>query len=31
VQRAFESMNASMEQRDSTLRETIQALGARSS
>ena len=30
VQRAFEAMSSSMEQRDSTLRDTIQALGARS-
>jgi flagellar basal-body rod protein FlgF len=31
VQRAFEAMSSNMEQRDSTLRDTIQALGARSS
>ena len=31
VQRAFEAMSSGMEQRDSTLRDTIQALGARSS
>lgn len=30
VQRAFEAMSSGMEQRDSTLRDTIQALGARS-
>ena len=30
VQRAFEAMSASLEQRDSALRETIQSLGARS-
>jgi flagellar basal-body rod protein FlgF len=29
VQRAFEAVSSSMEQRDSTLRDTIQALGAR--
>lgn len=29
VQRAFEAVSASLEQRDNTLRETIQALGAR--
>lgn len=31
VQRAFEAVNGGMEQRDQTLRDTIQALGARSS
>lgn len=31
VQRAFESVSASLEQRDNALRDTIQALGARSS
>lgn len=31
VQRAFEAISSGMEQRDSTLRDTIQALGARSS
>ena len=30
VQRAFEAMSASLEQRDQALRETIQGLGARS-
>jgi flagellar basal-body rod protein FlgF len=31
VQRIFEAVSAAMEQRDSTLRDTIQALGARGS
>lgn len=31
VQRAFEAVNGGMEQRDQTMRDTIQALGARSS
>ena len=31
VQRAFEAISSGMEQRDSTLRDSIQALGARSS
>ena len=30
VQRAFEAVSANMEQRDTALRDTIQALGARS-